>query len=71
MYTLFYPSYFRPISLTKYTSYPDSVFLNKKKAEKRIDISVKPENLDIRVYADDEPLKVRSIQAITEYEGED
>lgn len=63
--------YFRPMSLTKYTSYPDSVFLNKKEAEKITDISVKPENLDIKVYADDEPLEVRSMQAVKEYEGED
>ena len=63
--------YFRPMSLTKYISYPDSIFLDKSKAEKSADISVKPENFDIKVYADDEPLKVRSIQTIKEYEGED
>ncbi len=63
--------YFRPMSLTKYLSYTESTFLDKSKSEKEADISVKPENLDIKIYADDELLKINSIQTIQEYTGED
>ncbi|MDL2262156.1 carboxypeptidase-like regulatory domain-containing protein [Bacteroidales bacterium OttesenSCG-928-I21] len=59
--------YFRPMSLTKYIA----SFLDENKTDnKNIDISVKPENLDIEIYADDELLKINSIQTIQEYTGE-
>lgn len=59
--------YFRPMSLKKYLSY--SEFLNKEKSEKNVDISIKPENLKIKVYANDEPLVINSIQSIKEFSG--
>ncbi|MDR1406978.1 MAG: hypothetical protein LBJ23_02870 [Tannerella sp.] len=39
------------------------------KAERTADLSVKPENLKVKVYADDELLAINSIQAVTEFEG--
>ncbi|MFT4071602.1 MAG: carboxypeptidase-like regulatory domain-containing protein [Dysgonamonadaceae bacterium] len=62
--------YFRPMSLTKYLSYPKEIYLDKAKSEKIADISVKPENLKIQIYADEEPVKINSIQPIEEYHGE-
>lgn len=61
--------YFRPMSVTSYISY--SEFLNKSSAEKNIDTSIQPENLTIKVYADDELLKINSIQTIKEYTGKE
>lgn len=62
--------YFRPMSLTKYLSYSDSIYINKERAGRVADISVKPENLKVEIFADDELLKINSIQAIKEYTGE-
>lgn len=62
--------YFRPMSLTKYISYSKDVYLDKKKAEKVADISIKPEHLKVKVYADGELLKINSVQPVDEFEGE-
>lgn len=62
--------YFRPMSLTKYISYSKEMYLDKEAMEKKADISVKKENLKVNVYADDEPLKVNSIQEVEEFVGD-
>lgn len=68
-----YPSmfvYFRPMSVTRYISY-EELFLDKAKMEaNNVDLSVKPEFMDVEVYADDQPLTIYSVQAIEEYIGE-
>jgi hypothetical protein len=61
--------YFRPMSVTKNISYSREIYMDKGKAEKTAEISVKPENLKVRIYADDELLKINSIQPVTEFEG--
>lgn len=62
--------YFRPMSLHKYLSSSKEIYLDKSKAEKTTDISVKPDHLQVRVYADDEPLKINSIRSVEEFGGE-
>jgi hypothetical protein len=62
--------YFRPMSLTKYLSYSPNIYLDKKNAEQNADISVKLENLKVKIFIDNEPLKINLIQPITEFEGE-
>lgn len=62
--------YFRPMSLSKYLSYSKEIYLDKAKAEKTTDCSVKPEHLKVNVYADDELLKINSIQSVQEFAGE-
>lgn len=63
--------YFRPMSLTKYISYSKDIYLNKKKTETTTNVSVKPENLKVTVYADDELLKINAIHPIEEFAGKD
>ncbi|WP_286925595.1 carboxypeptidase-like regulatory domain-containing protein [Flavobacterium sp. UBA4197] len=60
--------YFRPMSLKKVLAF--SEFTDKSKSEKHVDVSIKPENLRIKVYAGNELLKTNSIQSIKEYTGE-
>lgn len=62
--------YTRPMSLGKLLEYSKETVLNKSKAEQEADISVLPENFEVKVYADDEQLKVNSIQPVFEYVGE-
>jgi len=60
--------YFRPMSLKKVLSY--STYLDKKTVEaENPDVSVKPEYMDVKIFADDEPLKINSITPIEEYVG--
>jgi len=62
--------YFRPMSLVKMLRYSKDVYLDKNLAESLdLDISVKPEYLDVQVFADDEPLQINSITPIKEYLG--
>lgn len=63
--------YFRPMSLTKSLEYPEELYLDKETAEKETVISVKPEYLKVRVYADDEELKINSIHHLEEYTGDE
>lgn len=62
--------YLRSMSVTKYVSYSKELYLNKKEAEKNTDVSVEPEHLAVKVYADDESLKVNSIQQIELFTGD-
>lgn len=63
--------YFRPMSITRLISTSKENYLDKHKSEEQNpDISVKPEFLDVKVFADDEPLKVNSVQTIQEYVGD-
>ena len=62
--------YFRPMSVTKYISYQKENYLDKKKMEEKgINISVSLEYLDIKVFADNEFLKINSITPVEEYSG--
>jgi len=64
--------YFRPMSLEKVLSDGKDIYLDKQKAEEKgTDISVVPEFLEVKVYADDELLKINSIQPVIEYVGDD
>lgn len=63
--------HFRPMSVTKNLIYGKDVYLDKSKLEEVADISVKPENLELEVYADDEPLKVYSIHPLNGYGREE
>lgn len=62
--------YFRPMSLTKSLLYGKDIYLNKKEAEKVTNVSVKPEHLDVKIFADEELLKINTIQPIEEFGGE-
>ena len=63
--------YFRPMSLTKNLSYGKGVYLDKNEAEKKANISVKPEYLDVKIFADEELLKINSVQPIEEFIGDE
>ena len=57
--------YFRPMSVTKNNLYGKEVYLNKAKMEEEgVDLCVLPEHIDVEVYADENPLKVKAIQPI-------
>lgn len=62
--------YVRPMSLGKLLTYPEEVYTNKSKIDQYTDISVKPENFQVKIYANEKPLHINSIQAIQEYSGE-
>ncbi|MCC8185960.1 MAG: carboxypeptidase-like regulatory domain-containing protein [Bacteroides sp.] len=63
--------YFRPMSLEKVLAEGKDTYLDKQKAEEKgTDISVGPEYLEVEIYADDIPLKINSVQLVTEYVGE-
>ena len=62
-------AYVRPMSLGKVISYGKDVYLDKSKGEKT-DISVQPDSIDFKIYADDKPLTIHSVQPLVEYEGE-
>jgi len=63
--------YTRPMSTGKLLSFVKEIVLDKAKAEQNADISVLPENFEVRVFADDEELTVNSIQSVIEYAGEE
>lgn len=62
--------YFRPMSVTKYLACQKENHLHKKNMEeKELDLSVRPEYLAVRIFADDELLKINSITPVEEYCG--
>ncbi|MCC8020229.1 MAG: carboxypeptidase-like regulatory domain-containing protein [Rikenellaceae bacterium] len=61
--------YFRPMSVTKNVSYADEIFTDKAAAERKTDVSVRPEYLEVRVMADGEELNVNSITPVEEFIG--
>ncbi|MDR2146639.1 MAG: carboxypeptidase regulatory-like domain-containing protein, partial [Tannerella sp.] len=62
--------YFRPMSVTKVISYQKEDYLDKSKMEEKgLDVSVRPEYLDVRIFADNELLKINSITPVEEYGG--
>jgi hypothetical protein len=62
--------YFRPMSLTRMLSYSKENYMDKQKMEAQgMDISVKPEYLEVKIFADEKPLKINSITPIPEYVG--
>ena len=68
-----YPSlmiYTRPMSLGKHLSYRQEIWENKNKSEtEEADISAEPDKIEFKVYADDVPLKIQSVQPVREYVG--
>ncbi|HSM48409.1 MAG TPA: hypothetical protein VK872_11380, partial [Draconibacterium sp.] len=62
--------YTRPMSTSKILNYPKEVVLDKSLAEKFTNISVKPENFEVKVFADEIPLKINSVQPIEEFGGD-
>lgn len=62
--------YFRPMSTTKYISASKDIYLDKSKAEQNVNISVKPEDLELKIYADEELLKINTIDTFEEFMGE-
>jgi hypothetical protein len=63
-------AYVRPMSAGKYLSYEKEIWLDKRKAEKAADISVNPQDIAFKIYADNEPLRIYSVQTVIEYSGE-
>jgi len=62
--------YTRPMSLGKLLAYSKEVVTDKSFAEKVADISVKPEHFEVKVFLDEQPLKINSVQPIEEFGGE-
>lgn len=62
--------YVRPMSLGKLLAYQEEIYTNKSKTEQYTDISVQPENFQVKIYANEKPLHINSIQAVKEYTGE-
>jgi len=62
--------YTRPMSLGKSLSYSKDVYLDKSVLEKVANISVNPEHFEVKVFLDEQPLKVNSVQPIEEFGGE-
>ncbi|MCC8145360.1 MAG: carboxypeptidase-like regulatory domain-containing protein [Bacteroidales bacterium] len=62
--------YTRPMSLGRMLSYGQKMWENKSEAEAaEIDISVEPDEIEFKVYADDVPVAVQSVQPVMEYVG--
>ena len=62
--------YTRPMSLGRLLSYGQDMWKDKKKADTEGgDISAEPENISFKVYADDIPVKIQSVQPVMEYVG--
>ncbi len=62
--------YTRPMSLGRMLAYGEALYKDKKKAEdEQVDISAEPEDIEFKVWADDEPLIIRSVQPVQEYVG--
>jgi hypothetical protein len=62
--------YTRPMSTGKILTYSKEVVLDKSLGEKVANISVKPEHFEVKVFADEKPLKVNSVQPIEEFGGD-
>ena len=56
--------YFRPMSLTKLLKHSKEVYLDKKKSEEVADLSISPENLEVKIFADDEQLKIIAVTPV-------
>lgn len=63
--------YTRPMSVGKLLTYSKELQLNKAKAEKEMDVSVKPEFFRVKVYIDDKEAVINSVQRVQEYVGKD
>jgi len=63
-------AYVRPMSLGKVLSYGKDVYLDKQKAERISDITIQLEDIDFKIYANDELLTIHSVQSVDEYCGE-
>lgn len=63
--------YTRPMSTGKLLTYSKEVLLDKAKAEKEADISVKPEFFKVKVFFDDQEVVVNSVQPVQEYVGKE
>ncbi|WP_295938052.1 carboxypeptidase-like regulatory domain-containing protein [uncultured Alistipes sp.] len=62
--------YTRPMSLGRVLSYGEALYKDKQKAEaEQTDISAEPDQIDFKVYADDVPVEIRSVQPVEEYTG--
>lgn len=62
--------YTRPMSLGRMLSYGEDIYKDKGVAEKKqVDISAEPNEIEFKVYADDVPIAIRSIQPVEEYVG--
>lgn len=62
--------YTRPMSLGRMLAYGEALYKDKKKAEdEQVDISAEPEDIEFKVWADDEPVTIRSVQPVQEYVG--
>lgn len=62
--------YIRPMSVSKMLTYSKDIVLDKTKAEKVTNISVKPEHFEVKVFIDEKPAKINSIQPVEEFGGE-
>ena len=62
--------YTRPMSTGKLLTYSKDIVTDKSLGEKIANISVKPEHFEIKVFADEKPLKINSVQSIEEFGGE-
>lgn len=58
------------MSVGKLLTYSKDIYSNKSLAEKEANISVHPENLEVKIFADEEPVKINSVQPMEEFEGE-
>lgn len=63
--------YTRPMSTGRLLTYSKDLQLDKAKAEKEMDISVKPEFFRVKVFIDDKEVMVNSVQQVQEYVGKD
>lgn len=68
-----YPSmiiYTRPMSLGRMLSYGQKKWEEKKTAETEdVDISAEPDEIEFKIYANDIPIAIQSVQAVREYAG--
>ena len=62
--------YTRPMSTGKLLTYSKDVVTDKSSAEKVANISVKPEHFKVKVFLDEQSVKVNSVQPIEEFGGE-
>ena len=62
--------YTRPMSLGKFLDYTKDVVADDYSSEKVANISVKPEHFEVKVFFDEQPLIVNSVQSVDEFGGD-
>lgn len=64
-------AYVRPMSLSKYLAHGEDFLMNKGTPGNTSEISIDLKDIEFKLYAENEPLTIRSVQSVYEYTDED